>query len=159
MFSKIMIPSDLSEASMLAVEYGVRLANLCSAELVLLNVRPDFMDKKEMVMLRISAYDFLDKEEDIAVAAKSILEEELNRAGGSQLKHETILREGDPHEEILTVAEEMKCDLIILTTTGRNHILEKIKGSDAERIVSQSHVPILVLPIPKGTSAADDKKE
>lgn len=149
MFNKILIPSDLSEASMLAMHYGVRLANVCTAKLVLLNVRPDFMDKKEMIMLRISSYDFLEQEEDVAVAAKSILEEELRRAGGSQIEHETILREGDPHSEILETAEEFKCDLIILTTTGRNHLLEKIKGSDAERIVSQSHVPILVLPVPK----------
>ncbi len=149
MFNRIMIPSDLSEASMLAMQYGVRLAKHFSSELVLLNVRPEFMDKKEMLMLRVSHYDFLEQEEDIAVAAKAILEEELRRAGGSDLKHETLLREGDPHEEILQTAEELKCDLIILTTSGRNHLLEKIKGSDAERIVSQSHVPILVLPVPK----------
>ncbi len=152
MFNKIMIPSDLSEASMLAMEFGVRMATVCSSELVLLNVRPDFMDRKEMVMLRVSSYDFLEKEGDIAVAAKSILEEELRRAGGSQIKHQTLLREGDPHEEILKTANELSCDLIILTTTGRNHLLEKIKGSDAERLVSQSHVPILVLPVPKDDS-------
>jgi len=50
----------------------------------------------------------------------------------------------------------MKCDLIVLTTTGRNHLLEKIKGSDAERLVSEAHVPILVLPVPKDSSKSED---
>ena len=54
---------------------------------------------------------------------------------------------GIPHKEILEVAEQLHCDLIILTTTGRDHLLEHVKGSGAERIVARSHVPILVLPV------------
>jgi nucleotide-binding universal stress UspA family protein len=123
------------------------LARLCGAELVLLNVRSEFMDKKEMVMLRVSAHEFLKDERDIAVAARRIMEAELEKVGGTDIPHEFIVREGDPHKEILETAERLKCDLIILTTTGRDHLLEHVKGSDAERMVARSHVPILVLPI------------
>jgi nucleotide-binding universal stress UspA family protein len=148
MFHKILVPSDLSEQSLPAVDRAVRLAQMCGAEIVLLNVRPEFMSKSEMVMLRISAYDFIKEESDTAVAVKQILEEELRRAGGSGLKHQTILREGDPHREILETAEELNCDLIVVTTTGRTGLLEHIRGSDAEQLVKSTHTPILVLPIP-----------
>jgi nucleotide-binding universal stress UspA family protein len=146
MFKKILCPTDLSERSLAAVAKGVELARLCGAEIVLLNVRPEFMKKKEMVMLRVSASEFLKDEGDMAVAARKIMEAELVKAGGEDIAHEMLIREGDPHKEILEVAEQLHCDLIILTTTGRDHLLEHIKGSGAERIISVTHVPILVLP-------------
>ncbi len=147
MFKKILCPTDLSERSFAAVAKGVELARLCGAELVLLNVRPEFMRKEEMVMLRVSAIQFLKDESDMAVAARKIMETELANAGGEDIPHEMLIREGDPHKEILEVAEQLHCDLIILTTTGRDHLLEYIKGSGAERIVALTHVPILVLPV------------
>src|SRR5690606_16736611 len=111
--------SDLSEQSTPGIHRAAELAKLMGAELVLLNVRPEFMSKEEMVLLRIKYYDFLKQEKDTAVAAKKILEEELRRARGADLKHQTLLREGDPHHEILETAEELGCDLIVITTTGR----------------------------------------
>ena len=101
----------------------------------------------EMVMLRVSASDFLKDERDTAVAVRKVMETELAKAGGEDIPHEILIREGDPHKEILEVAEQLHCDLIILTTTGRDHLLERIKGSGAERIVSATNVPILVLPV------------
>jgi nucleotide-binding universal stress UspA family protein len=147
MFKKILCPTDLSERSLAAVAKGVELARLCGAELVLLNVRPEFMGKEEMLMLRVSVAEFLKDESDTAVAARKIMETELATAGGADLPHEILIREGDPHKEILDVAKQLHCDLIILTTTGRDHLLEHIKGSDAERMVAATHVPILVLPV------------
>ena len=126
MFKKILCPTDLSERSFAAVAKGVELARLCGAELVLLNVRPEFMRKEEMVMLRVSAIQFLKDESDMAVAARKIMETELANAGGEDIPHEMLIREGDPHKEILEVAEQLHCDLIILTTTGRDQLLEYI---------------------------------
>jgi nucleotide-binding universal stress UspA family protein len=147
-FNRILCPTDLSEKSLLSIAKGAELAQMCRAELILLNVRPEFMSKEAMVMSRISAYGIHQKERDIALAAKAIMEEELRRAGGSP-EHRTLLREGEPHREILKVAEELECDLIVLTTTGRNHLIEHIKGSDAEQMISRSHVPIMIFPVPE----------
>jgi len=147
MFKKILCPIDLSERSLVAIAKGVELARLCGAEIVLLNVRPEFMRKEEMVMLRVSASDFLKDERNTAVAVRKVMETELAKAGGEDIPHEILIREGDPHKEILEVAEQLHCDLIILTTTGRDHLLERIKGSGAERIVSATNVPRLVLPV------------
>jgi nucleotide-binding universal stress UspA family protein len=151
MFKKILVPSDLSEQSMPAVRQAVEWARLCNAELVMLNVRPEFMSKEEMVLLRVSAYDFVKDERDTAVAAKKILEEELARAGGSEIRHQVLLREGEPVREILETAEKTGCDLIIITTTGRTGLLEHLRGSDAEHLVKETEIPILVLPVQKSS--------
>lgn len=133
----------------MAVREGAQLAQLCGAEIILLNVRPEFMERREMVMLRVSAYDFLQEEQDIAVAAKAIMEEELRKAGAIDVPHQLILREGKPWKEIIATAEELRCDLIVITTTGRDSLLEHLKGSDAERLVATTHIPLLVFPTGK----------
>ncbi len=147
MFKKILVPSDLSKDAQIAIKTAVELARLGDGKLVLLNVRPEFMSKKEMVMMRISAHEFLKEEKDIAIAAKKILETELAEAGGSDLPHEILLREGAPEVEILEVAEAQHCDLIVITTRGRSNLREKLFGSDAEEMVEHTRVPILVIPV------------
>jgi nucleotide-binding universal stress UspA family protein len=147
MFNRILCPTDLSAASLVSIAKGAQLARHCKAELIILNVRPEFMSKEEMVMLRVSSYDIKKKERDIALAAKEIMKEELRRAGGEKISYQIILREGEPHREILETAEELNCDLIVITTTGRNHLIEHIKGSDAEQMLSRSHVPMLIFPV------------
>jgi nucleotide-binding universal stress UspA family protein len=149
MFNRILCPTDLSESSLISIEKGAQLAQMCQAELILLNVRPEFMTKEEMVMSRVSVYGIHQQEKDIALAAKEIMKEELRRCGAITVPHKLILREGEPHKEILETAEELECDLIVLTTTGRNHLIEHIKGSDAEQILARTHVPMLVLPVVK----------
>lgn len=153
MFKRILIPTDLHEISIVAVKLGVEMARRFDAELFLLNVRPEFMNKNEMEMLRVSVQKFLKEERDIATSAKLVLQEMLMQAGGEDVKHKIILREGHANPEILSTAEEMNCDLIIVTTTGRSRLGEHIYGSDSEQLVRDTKTPILVLPVSK------DRKE
>ncbi|MGB5139649.1 MAG: universal stress protein, partial [Candidatus Zixiibacteriota bacterium] len=81
MFKKILVPSDLREASLVAFKEAVELARFFKSQLYLLNVRPEFMDKEEMEMLRVSARKFIKEEKDIAVNAKAVLAEMFKRSG------------------------------------------------------------------------------
>jgi len=149
MYKKILVPSDLREASLAAIHTAVDIARRSSAELYLLNVRPEFMSKEEMEMLRISVQTFVKEEKDIAVNAKAVLAEMLRRTGGDDVAHKILLREGDPKDEILATAQELGCDLIVITTTGRSRLGEHLHGSDAEQLVRQTRIPILVIPVLK----------
>lgn len=147
MFKKILVPSGLREQSVLAMTKAVGLARAFQSELFLLNVHPEFMSKDEMEMLRVSPQKFLADEKEIAVAAKKKLEDLLARAGGSDLPYRILLRAGDHRYEIIATAEEMGCDLIIITTRGRSSFMEHLHGSDTEQLVRATHTPILVLPV------------
>lgn len=149
MFKKILVPSDLSEESLAAIQAAVTLARTLDSELLLLNVRPEFMRKEEMEMLRVSTQEFLKDEKEIAVAAKSKLEDLLKRAGGADLPHKILLREGDHRDEILATAMELNCGLIIITSRGRSRLMEHLHGSDPEQLVRDTRVPILVIPVAK----------
>lgn len=147
MFKKILVPSDLREASLVAFKAGVELAQANQAQLFLLNVHPEFMSKEEMEMLRVSAQKFIKEERDIAVNAKTVLAEMLKRSGGDKVEHQILLREGNARDEILGTAKELGCDLIIVTTTGRTRLAEHLHGSDSEQLVRDTQTPILVIPV------------
>lgn len=149
MFKKILVPSDLSEQSLVAIKAGVDLARALKSELILLNVHPEFMRKGEMEMLRVSPQGFLKNEKEIALTAKTTMEELFKRAGGADLPHKILLREGNHLDEILATGEELECDLIILITTGRSHLREHLHGSDSEQLVRAAQIPILVIPVSK----------
>lgn len=147
MFKKILVPSDLREASLVAFKEAIELANSFKSHLYLLNVRPEFMNKEEMEMLRVSARKFIKEEKDIAINAKAVLEEMFRRSGGQGVQHQILLREGNARDEILATAKELGCDLIVITTTGRSRLAEHLHGSDAEQLVRETQIPILVIPV------------
>ena len=145
MFKKILCPVDLSENSLVALSVASELARTFGGKLFVLHVREEFMDKDEMVMLRINPQDFLELEKSIAEKAKKIMEDELRRCGAEDLPRELILRQGKPFKVIVSVGEELGADLIVVTTNGRTGVGEKLLGSTTEHVVRYSKVPVLTL--------------
>ena len=61
---------------------------------------------------------------------------------------ETILVEGNASQQILRVAEEHHCDLIILGTHARTGLSRVLLGSVAEDVIRHSRFPVLTLKTP-----------
>ncbi|MBD3169674.1 MAG: hypothetical protein GF307_09350 [candidate division Zixibacteria bacterium] len=146
MFNKIMVPTDLSNRSLEALKYAVDLANKYNAKITLLHVVERFLNKEEMVMLRVSASDFEEMQKQMALSAKEIMEDALKRIGAPDVEHKLLLREGSkPHRVIMKTAQEEGMDLIVITTNGRTGLDEDLLGSNAERIVRHCRVPVLTI--------------
>lgn len=62
------------------------------------------------------------------------------------------VRGGDVIQTILDTAREMKADLIVMSTDGRNGFLDGLRGSHSERVLRQCTVPLLT--VPAGSFAA-----
>ena len=58
------------------------------------------------------------------------------------------LEEGDPATGILQVADELKCDLIVLGTHGRTGLGRLLMGSVAEKVVRTAKCPVLSVKTP-----------
>ena len=56
-----------------------------------------------------------------------------------------IVLQGNPSQEILKYAEEMKADLIVIGSRGRTGIEKLLLGSVAEKVVLQSPIPVLLI--------------
>jgi universal stress protein A len=67
----------------------------------------------------------------------------------------TILRHGDPAEEILALAADQPVDLICLGARGRGRVTGALLGSVSTAVLHHSPVPVVVLH-PPAVAEADD---
>jgi len=62
--------------------------------------------------------------------------------------------EGFPAEEILSKAEELNCDAIIMGTHSKEIIGNTFLGSTAKRVLRRTRKPVYIIPLPKGETDA-----
>jgi nucleotide-binding universal stress UspA family protein len=58
--------------------------------------------------------------------------------------------EGYPAETILTMADDLSCDMIIMGTHGKGILGNTFLGSTAKRVLRRTRKPIFIIPLPKG---------
>lgn len=81
------------------------------------------------------------------VSRRQNMEKEFHRRFGDSKYHGVhfVTEFGDPGHEIVTYAEEIGADLIIMPSHGRTGLKRLLIGSVAERVVRLAHCPVLVL--------------
>jgi nucleotide-binding universal stress UspA family protein len=62
------------------------------------------------------------------------------------------VRMGDAAEEILRAAEEIKADLIAMSTHGRSGLRRLAFGSITDKVLRGAGVPVLTVRAPEGTA-------
>jgi nucleotide-binding universal stress UspA family protein len=62
------------------------------------------------------------------------------------LEHQLV--EGEPADEIVRVAQETGCDLVVLGTHGRTGLDRLLMGSVAEQVVRRAPCPVLTVRMP-----------
>jgi len=56
-----------------------------------------------------------------------------------------VIRSGPVNEEICEAADEMKTDLIIMSTHGHTGLRHAVLGSTTEKVVQHAPCPVLVV--------------
>jgi universal stress protein A len=143
---RILVPTDFSESAEHALKYAVRLGKPFKATILVLHV---FHLKEYLALL--SERDQVDSgtASEVLEAAKSRaankLEELVRRSEAKELVVLPILLVGVPFEEIVRYAAEREVDLIVMPTRGRTGVAHLLLGSTAERVISHSVCPVLVV--------------
>lgn len=73
---------------------------------------------------------------------------------GSDWTWRTAIRQGEPVDSILAVAEDLTADLIVMTTNGRDTLNQALRGSTTERVLRNAKCPVLAIPDGRYRSAA-----
>ena len=153
MFHSILCATDLSPRSEQALRAAVQLAAHFGAELTVLNVHEEFMDKQEMVMLRVSVDHMQEHFREIALKAREEMRERVSAIGVEDLKVHYLLHEGKAAETILKTAAEIAAGqqgqgvvLTVMGSNGRDSLLDMLLGSVAEHVVRNATMPVLVIP-------------
>lgn len=140
MVRHILVPLDGSRLAAAAVPYAVTLARACGARISLLAVVEPI---PEHVGLPSAAVQESDERQ--VTESTAYLESIATALRALSLTVTTVVRHGDPANDILAYSEEAECSLVVMSTHGRTG-LERIRmGSVAQRIVRHAIIPILVV--------------
>ncbi len=135
----ILSPVDFGDASLEALEVAAGLARQMNARLVVMTVKDAPAD---IIPIHDDAYT----EHCIRELFNDRLNTVLCGPGGEDcLLPEVLVRRGKPLNEILSVAEEIGADLIVMGTHGRKGFRRAILGSVAEGVLRRAPCPVLTV--------------
>ena len=136
----ILHPTDFSNYSEYAFRLACALARDHGARVVVLHVAmPPVLAYGEGVVSFESA------------GYRDQLRERLHQvqAGDPRVPIEHCLVEGEPIPEILRIATETQCGLIVMGTHGRTGLGRLLMGSVAEQVVRRASCPVLTVKTPQ----------
>ena len=137
---KILIPTDGSDYSMRAAEYGVGIAKLLDAQVMIVYV----ID--EVVLEQI--FKLTEREEverELKKDGQRYINYILALAQKEGVKASSLLAKGRPFEQIVHLAKGLSMDLIVMGTYGRRGTERILIGSVAERVIEYSPCPVIVV--------------
>jgi nucleotide-binding universal stress UspA family protein len=144
MYSKILVPIDGSPTAERGLREALALAAPLGAKLVLLNVVDDYPILLDMG----SALAFEETRRALLKLGEEVLDRARRQAAEADVPCECVLREVTSlraSDAIVDEAAARKCDLIVMGTHGRRGFNRLAMGSDAEIVVRESPVPVLLV--------------
>ena len=142
MFGKILVALDGSKASNDALNYGVTIAANCnSAELALVHVVP------KVAVFGAESYFIETTGAAFEKSGKLVLGDAEKKAKEKKgkFKVSTKLLHGNPADEIVKLAKDEKCDLIVIGSRGLHGAAELVLGSVSSKVVNYATVPVFVI--------------
>lgn len=139
---KILVPMDFSESSKKALRYARPFAEQFDAEVILLHVVEPVATPESYYFIPPGLEEAnVRREQTLRTKLCELREKEI----GAEIRGDTIVHFGQPHHEIVRVAENEQADLIILSTHGYTGLKHALLGSTAERVVRHAPCPVLVV--------------
>jgi len=137
---KILIPTDGSDYSLRAAEYGISIAKMLGAQIMVVYV----MD--EIVLNQISKVtEREDVERELKKDGQRYINYILGVAEKEGVKAASILAKGRPFEQIVHIAKGLSMDLIVMGTYGLRGAERILIGSVAERVIEYAPCPVMVI--------------
>ncbi len=135
---RILIATDGSEYTKGAVKKGLSLAKMLNAEVIGIYV----VDIRSFTTMEAMDYAYISTINDQADAVLKELKEKAEPLG---LNIKTVKKEGIPADEIVSAAEELDVDLVVVGSFGRSALEKLLLGSVAEKVIRHAPCPVLVV--------------
>lgn len=147
MHRHILIPTDGSDLSQNAIDYGMALAKSANAKVTVLTVSMPFQTfMVETGMINETPEHY--RKRTAALVAK-YLNAAKEAASAAGVVCETVHLEHDqPYQAIIETAAHKSCDLIVMASHGRRGISAIVLGSETVRVLTHSMIPVLVVRAP-----------
>ncbi len=142
-FRKILCPVDFSDGSLAALTYALSVAQESDATLTVLHaieIPPELSE-------HMPPTDFNIDEVRAAATAASLerLRDLIPDSARTFCTVETLVEEGAAYRQVLKVAGERQCDLIVMGVQGRGALDLLLFGSNTARVTRAATCPVLVV--------------
>jgi len=144
-YKRILVPVDGSRTSKAGLREAIALAKGSGASLLLVHV----VDQHYIGLMGLdSAAGLAEMMESLKRSGRSILKSAQATADRAGVKASAVLLEtltGPAADLIVRQAKKSGADLIVLGTHGRRGVRRLLMGSDAEQVVRNAPVPVMLV--------------
>ena len=143
MYKHILLTTDGSELAEKSLQHGIALAAALSARITVLTViKPLHTVAPSEVMVALPPAEY---EKGAQKHADRLLERANAAATQAGVACATRCRTHDePSQAIIDTAADAACDLIVMGSHGRTGLTKLILGSQTQKVLSHTSVPVLV---------------
>jgi nucleotide-binding universal stress UspA family protein len=141
----ILVPTDFSPLSKVAIQYAIRIANQLNGVVTLLHVVTITQP------VRVSMHD---KMRDLQDDMIRIAERDLEKLAREAMKNVTtdrplqfsVVRGSDFSTELMKETQRLKIHLVVMSTKGASGLKKAVVGSNTTSVIQMSEVPVLAVP-------------
>lgn len=150
MYQRILIPTDGSFISNSAAHAGIEFAKQIHAEIIALYVAPEYQYPVYVEIIPPSYPTEVEYEASMCKVGEIHLKTIKDEAITSGLKFSGLTAFSDATaSQIVSIAEEYKCDLIFMGSHGRGGWGHLLLGSVTTKVLSLCQIPVLVYRLKK----------
>jgi nucleotide-binding universal stress UspA family protein len=138
---RILVPCDFSEPSIQAFKFAMEIAEKSNGQVMLLHIVevPVMHDTMIMPVLDFEMSFF----KDLKVKAEKHFTKMKTKFAKEGVKTQSFVELGPIQKTIDRIAEEKKADLIVMGTHGVKGLLDSFIGSNTEKVVRFSKIPVI----------------
>jgi nucleotide-binding universal stress UspA family protein len=137
---RIIVPVDFSEHSEYALETAASLANEFDSELIVIH-----MLELSNAIITAASESFSEEAMFYLKLAEQKFDTFLDKSYLKGIKVTPLVKHFKVFSEINDVANELHADLIVMGSHGASGVKEVLVGSNTEKVVRHSDIPVLVI--------------
>ena len=143
MYKHILIPTDGSPLSEVAIKQGLQLAKTVNAKVTVLTTMPPFHVIAVEPTMVTDTREQYDKDVMGIAERRLTFPREAARAAGVVYEDVPMIAE-HPWAAIVETAKTRGCDLIVMASHGRKGVAALVLGSETTKVLTHTTTPTLV---------------
>ncbi len=153
MYRHLLVPIDDSELSTETVSRAVQFAGSIGAKVTFFHAKADYGASSDGALERVISPEAFG--EHMAGDARALLAKAEVVARAAGVAYDSIHVTSDrPYAAIIDAAEASHCDLVFMASHGRSGIRSLLLGSQTQRVLQHTTIPVLVSTVERNVQAA-----
>ena len=137
---KILVPVDGSKESVSACIWATSVAEDLGAEVILIHIVD--MNEKMSLMDRVTMSGYIP--DRLKKEGKKLLAEYVSHMPKG-IKVQSLLKAGDPGKVIVSEAEELQPDWIVMGSAGQGEFVSLVMGSVSQYVLHHTNLPVMIV--------------